>query len=176
MDVCRRPHSGRSQRPAAVTTFLLRRAHSPRAFTLVEVLMAILIFALSAIILASSYVNVLNSYMLVERVAQSSADLTFARSIVLTEPDRKKLEQGGEFDTADGHHTKWEVEILSTATADLFTVNFTCTIGALGAVEPQKTVQTFMLLRPTWSIDPSERSKLREQAKTRIAEMQGKKK
>jgi len=33
-----------------------------------------------------------------------------------------------------------------------------------------------MLLRPTWSIDPSERSKLREQAKTRIAEMQGKKK
>lgn len=173
MDLRRRPHSGRSQRPAAVTTIPLGRA---RAFTLVEVLMAIMIFALSAIILASAYVNVLNSYMLVERVAQSSADLTFARSLVLTEPDRKKLEQGGEFDTADGRHTKWEVEILTTTTADLFSVNFTCTISALGETEAQKTVQTFMLLRPTWSIDPSERSKLREQAKTRIAEMQGKKK
>ena len=85
-------------------------------------------------------------------------------------------EEGGEFDTADGRHTKWEVEILATTTADLFSVNFTCTISALGETEAQKTVQTFMLLRPTWSIDPSERSKLREQAKTRIAEMQGKKK
>ena len=70
---------------------------------------------------------------------------------------------------------KWAVEILPTATADLFTVNFTCTIGALGEPEPQKTVQTFMLLRPTWSIDAGERSKLRENAKTRILELQGKK-
>lgn len=77
-----------------MTTIPLGRARGPRAFTLVEVLMAIMIFALSAIILASAYVNVLNSYMLVERVAQSSADLTFARSLVLTEPDRKKLEEG----------------------------------------------------------------------------------
>ena len=137
--------------------------------------MAIAIFALSAVILASAYVNVLNSYMLVERTAQSSADVSFARSIVLTEPDRKKLEQGGEFDTTDGRHTKWEVEILSTSTADLFTVNFTCTIGAVGEPEPQKTMQTFTVLRPTWSIDASERSKLREAAKTRITEMQSKK-
>ena len=148
---------------------------APRAFTLVEVLMAIAIFALSAVILASAYVNVLNSYLVVERTAQSTADLTFARSLVLTEPDRKKLEQGGEFDTTDGRHAKWEVEILSTSTADLFTVNFTCTIAALGEPEPQKTVQTFMLLRPTWSIDPAERAKLRETAKNRILEMQGKK-
>lgn len=146
-----------------------------RGFTLVEVLMAIAIFAFSAVILASTYVNVLNGYLLVERGAQASADLTFARSLVLTEPDRKKLEQGGEFDTTDGRHAKWEVEILSTATADLFTVNFTCTVGAAAEAEPQKTVQTFTVLRPTWSIDPAERSKLREDAKQRILEMQAKK-
>ena len=137
--------------------------------------MAIAIFALSAVILASAYVNVLNSYLMVDRIAQSSADLTFARSLVLTEPDRKKLEAGGEFDTADTRHVKWEVEILPTSTADLFTVNFTCTIGAIGEPEPQKTVQTFMLLRPTWSIDPAERGKLREDAKQRILELQAKK-
>ena len=134
-----------------------------------------MIFALSAVILASAYVNVLNGYLIVERVAQSSADVAFARSLVLTEPDRKKLEQGGEFDTTDNRHVKWEVEILSTSTADLFTVNFTCSVGSLGDPEPQKTVQTFTLLRPTWSIDPGERSKLREAAKTRILELQGKK-
>jgi hypothetical protein len=32
-----------------------------------------------------------------------------------------------------------------------------------------------MLLRPTWSIDAGERSKLRENAKTRILELQAKK-
>jgi general secretion pathway protein I len=148
---------------------------SVRGFTLVEVLMAIAIFALSAVILASAYVNVLNGYMIVERTAQSSADIAFARALVLTEPDRKKLEQGGEFDTTDGKHAKWGVEILSTGTADLFTVNFTCTIGGIGEPEPQKTLQTFTLLRPTWSIDPAERAKLREGAKTRILELQTKK-
>jgi general secretion pathway protein I len=150
------------------------RSASP-AFTLVEVLMAIMIFAFSAVILASAYVNVLNGYLLVERQAQSNADLVFARSFVLTEPDRKKLEQGGEFDTTNGRHARWEVEIVSTATADLFTVKFTCTIGASGEADPQKTVETFTVLRPTWSIDPSERSKLREEAKQRILEIQAKK-
>ena len=135
--------------------------------------MAIAIFALSAVVLASAYVNVLNGYVIVERTAQASADLSFARSIVLTEPDRKKLEQGGEFETTDNHHARWEVEILATKTADLFSVNFTCTVGNEGDPDRQQTKQTFMLLRPTWSIDAGERSKLREDAKTRITEMQG---
>lgn len=137
--------------------------------------MAILIFALASIILASAYVNVLNSYAVADKFAESNADVTFARSLVLTEPDRKKLEQGGEFQTSDNRRVRWEVELLPTTTADLFTVNFTCTIDALGAGEPTKTTQSFVLLRPTWSIDPAERSKLREDAKNRILEMQTKK-
>lgn len=161
---------------------LLRLRHRDRTpvrdahgFTLVEVLMAITIFAFSAVILASAYVNVLNGYLLVERSAQASADLAFARSLVLTEPDRKKLELGGEFETTDARRAKWEVEIAPTATADLFTVKFTCTVSTAGEADPQNTVQTFTVLRPTWSIDPSERSKLREEAKQRILDLQAKK-
>lgn len=138
--------------------------------------MAIVIFALSAVILASAYVNVLNGYLIAERMTQTNADVAFARSLVLTEPDRKKLEQGGKFDTADNHHVEWQVEIVATNTADLFTVNFTCSIGLVGDVEPKKTQETFTLLRPTWSIDAADRSKLREDAKNRILELSGKKK
>ena len=58
----------------------LRTPHS--AFTLVEVLVALTIFALSAIILGSSYVNVLNSYAVAKRTAQSSEDVVFARSLI----------------------------------------------------------------------------------------------
>ncbi len=51
----------------------------------------------------------------------------------------------------------------------------TCTVDMAGAAEKEKTTETFTLLRPTWSIDQAERSKLREDAKTRIMEMQAKK-
>ena len=146
-----------------------------RAFSLVEVLVALTIFALSAIILGSSYVNVLNSYAVASRAAKSSEDMLFARSLILTEPDITKLKDGGEFDTADGRRAKWTAEIVPTSTADLFTVTFTCEIANTNAGDPDKTVQTFTVLRPTWSIDPAARSQLRLDAKNRIAELQGKK-
>ncbi len=142
-------------------------------FSLVEVLVAMTIFALAAIILGSSYVNVLNSYAVASRTAASSEDLAYARSLVLTEPDITKLDQGGEFDTASGRHAKWSVEITPTTTADLFTVAFTCEFTAANSGDPEKISETFMLLRPTWSIDPAARSQLRQDAKTRILEMQG---
>lgn len=144
------------------------------AFTLIEVLVALTIFALSAIILGGAYMNVQVSYAAVARGEQVSEDVAFARSLVLTEPDRTKLEQGGEFDTASGRHTKWSVDIASTTTADVFTVTFTCEVSDPAQAEPQKQVQTFTVLRPTWSIDTAERSQLRQDAKNRIYKIQGK--
>lgn len=152
---------------------MLPRAKPP-GFTLVEVLVALTIFALSAIILGASYVNILNARAIISRGALTGADVAFARSLVLTEPDRTKLEPGGEFDTPGGRRAKWSVEIASTIMADLFTVTFTCEITDPTQPEPDKTVQTFTLLRPTWSIDPAERGKLRQEAKTRILELQKK--
>ena len=145
------------------------------AFTLIEVLVALSIFTLSAIVLGGTYLNVLNSYDVVSRGVATSEDVAFARAQVLLEPDRTKLEKGGEFDTAGGRHARWSVEITSTGTADLFSVAFTCEIADPARPEPDKTTQTFLLLRPTWSIDAAERSKLKETAKTRILELQGKK-
>ncbi len=145
-----------------------------RAFSLVEVLVALTIFALSAIILGGTYVNVLNSYAIAGRTARTSEDLAFARSLVVTQPDSTKLEDGGEFEGASGRHVKWSAVITPTATADLFTVVFTCEISDPAQPQPDKTVQTFTLLRPTWSIDPAARSQLKQDARNRINEIQGK--
>lgn len=150
------------------------RRDRPAAFTLLEVLVSLSIFAFAAVVLGSAYLNILNSYEAVSRGVQIGEDFAFARQIVLTEPDRKKLEQGGEFDTASGQRARWSVVIESTNVADLFAVAFTCEIPAATGVEPDRMVQNFRLLRPTWSIDPAERSKLKEDAKTRILEVQGK--
>ena len=145
------------------------------AFTLLEVLMALVIFAFASIVLAGTYLNVLNSYDIVAKGNAIDSDLAYARSIVLMEPDVKKLEKGGEFDTADNRHARWSVEITPTTTADLFTVNFTCELGDAPAGAERKITETFTVFRPTWSIDPAERGKLKEEAKNRILELQGKK-
>lgn len=145
-------------------------------FTLLEVLTALVIFALAAVVLGASYVNVLNSYHVAARGMQTNEDVSFARQIVLNEPDRTKLEQGGEFDTAGNHHVKWSVEITSTNTADLFNVAFTCEVTEAARADPVKTTQNFLLLRPTWSTDLAEQGKLKEDAKARILELQGNRK
>lgn len=139
-----------------------------------EVLVALAIFAMAAIALAGAYLNVLNGYEVAKRGIANDPDVAFARSIVLQEPDRTKLEPGGEFDTAEGHHVKWSVDIASTSLNDLFTVTFTCEVTDPAEKQPEKTVETFTLLRPTWSIDQAEHDKLLQDAKNRILQMQGK--
>jgi general secretion pathway protein I len=147
---------------------------APAAFTLVEVLVALAIFGLTAVVLGSAYLNVLNSYEVLNRQAQTSEDFAYARHIVLTEPDRAKLELGGEFEATAGRHARWGVEIESTTMADLFRVNFTCEISDPTRPEPQKVMERFVVLRPTWTIDPADHSKLKEETRTRILELQKK--
>jgi general secretion pathway protein I len=146
----------------------------PTGFTLLEVLVSLTIFALAAVMLASSYLNVLNSYETVSRGVQINEDFAFARQQVLHEPDRKKVEEGGEFETAGGRRAKWSAEIESTSVADVYKVTFTCEVADPARTEPDRQVQSFIVLRPTWVVDPGERSKLKEDAKTRILEVQGK--
>jgi hypothetical protein len=140
-----------------------------------EVLVALAIFAMAAIVLAGAYLNILNGYEIIARGGEGNADLAFARSIILNEPDRTKLEQGGMFDTVDGNRINWSVEITSTNMPELFNVALTCETAGATQKASDKNVQTFTVLRPTWVVDVAERDKLREDVKTRILDIQGKK-
>ena len=152
-----------------------RKGSARRGFTLLEVLVALCIFALAAVVLGMSYMNVLIGYEVVSRGTTINEDFAFARQIVLREPDRKKLEQGGEFETARGARGKWSVDITSTTMPDVYRVAFTCDLSELSRPEAEKSTQTFFVLRPTWVVDPAERDKIKADVKQRIYELQGKK-
>lgn len=146
---------------------------SPRAFTLVEVLVALSLFALAAVVLGAAYVNVLTGYAAAARAGRYDEDVRFARTALCAEPDREKAEQGAEFESAGGRRVRWRAEIEPAGVADLFTVRFTCELTDPGAGQPETAVETFRLLRPTWSV-PAERETLRTDARNHILELQGK--
>jgi general secretion pathway protein I len=152
--------------------FGFRGPIAANGFTLLEVLVALAIFALAAVVLGATYVNALNAYEAATRRNEYSEDLRFVRTAVLTEPDRNKVEEGGELDLGGGKRARWQAEVASTNTVDLFSVTWTCAITDPSRHEPYHASQTFLLLRPTWS-DPVERATLLEQVRENILQIQG---
>jgi general secretion pathway protein I len=145
---------------------------SQRGFTLIEVMVSLMIFALTAVVLGGAYVNVLNSFEIARNANVNNEDVSFARSQLLSQADLPTAQAGAEFDDGERHVT-WSAQIDPANTTDLFTVTFTCVISDTSAAKPRTVVETFMLLRPTWS-DPTARSTLRQAAADRIAQVQGK--
>jgi prepilin-type N-terminal cleavage/methylation domain-containing protein len=150
----------------------------PAAFTLIEVMVALVIFALTAVVLGSAYVNVLNSYEIARKANVANQALWLAHGQLLQQADLTTAQNGMEFDDDDPslsgvrRHVKWTAEITPADTTDLFTVILTCIVSESSPPNAAKYTETFMLVRPTWS-DPTARSTLRQNAASRIAIAQG---
>jgi prepilin-type N-terminal cleavage/methylation domain-containing protein len=54
-----------------------------RGFTLIEVLVALMIFGLTAVVMGGAYLNVLNSYEAAQRSNKNDGEVSFARSQLL---------------------------------------------------------------------------------------------
>jgi general secretion pathway protein I len=147
--------------------------HRRRAFTLIEVLVALAIFMMMAVVLGTSYINILNAYDIAGRSVLVDDDVRFARAALLAEADRELVERGGEFDGGNGRRVAWKAVVEPTNVADLFAVTFTCEITVPSEPKPEIIEERFRLLRPTWS-EPAERDKLRAETKTRIQELRQK--
>jgi general secretion pathway protein I len=143
-----------------------RRAQSA-GFTLLEVLVALGIFAMAAIVLGTAYVNVLTGYEVARRATVSDPEAQFARAQLLAQADIELARQGGDFESAEGRSVRWTATIDPTETTDLFQVIFECEIAGTANTKPQILKQQFRVLRPTWSID-IDRNTLRAAAKDRI--------
>jgi len=160
----RDPVPGVPARPAG-------RARRTAGLTLVEVLISLAIFSLAAVVLGTAYVNVLLGYDNMTKRNGREEIVRQMRAAVFTEPDRDKLERGGEIGLPGGGTGRWEAKVEESAIADLFRVGLRCEVPEANGGQPWVKEQTFMLLRPTWS-EGTAREKLRGESRDRLAQRQ----
>lgn len=146
------------------------RRRPAKGFTLMEVIIALGILALAAVVLGAAYVNVLISYQSANRDFQADEDYRFARAQLMATTDRKKAEEGLSFDGIEGRRISWKAEIAETNLPELFDVHFTCELGSLSGGSTTTATEQFRLLRPTWA-EAQKRDVLREEARKRINEL-----
>lgn len=139
----------------------------PGAFTLIEVLVSLGIFALAAVVLGTAYVNVLLNYQQLHQQSAEQGEIALVRAELLAEPDRARAERGGEVPLADGGRLHWDAKLAETPRADLFQVELALEITPGGRTPPRRETETFLLLRPTWS-DPAKREQLRAATRLRL--------
>jgi len=152
---------------------MTRRSKLRRAFTLVEVLISLAIFALAAVVLSAAYLNIISSYSAMGGRQQAEEDWNWLRLSVLLEPDRKKVEAGGRLALTNGQQLVWTAKIEPTDVADLFRVNLRGETAQTTGPEAWQRSQMVQLLRPTWS-DPAEREKLRDITRQRLLKQRSK--
>lgn len=144
-----------------------------RAFTMVEVLVSMAIFAMAAIVLGAAYVNVLNGYAAANRAGEVNQELRFARAQLMALADRDEAEEGAEFETADGGRVAWRALIEQTDLPDLYLVHFTAELTESAGGKTRVVEEEFRLLRPTWT-EGTDAETLRTDLRDRILEYQGK--
>ncbi|MCC6416426.1 MAG: prepilin-type N-terminal cleavage/methylation domain-containing protein [Opitutaceae bacterium] len=132
-----------------------------RAFTLVEVLVSLAIFALAAVALAAAYLNVLNGYQNRDHERAINATWSLVRIATSSVADRDELEAGGTIELPDRQRVTWTAQIVPTPIADLFALELSAHATAPTEWERRARI---MLLRPEWS-DPGERDRLRADSK-----------
>ena len=137
-----------------------------QGFTLVEVILAIALFAMAAGILVEIVFNINFALEQLESQVNREADIRFVRRTVLAIADREKLEDGDEIRTLSSGNATWEAEIEETEVVDLFMLKLSITFDDEDSKDEPHIYQLYVL-RQGWS-QATERSALLSEKRSLI--------
>lgn len=137
------------------TTPPLRRG----AFTLIEVVIALAIFATASVVLSQAFTNALLAREHSVSNDNYEADIRTVRMQLLLEPELEAAEDGGEIATFENGEASWEATIEPTNVVDLFRVELRIRFAEPDEGQDNEYSETLYLLRPTWS-ESDDRSSL----------------
>ncbi|MGB0344954.1 MAG: PulJ/GspJ family protein [Coraliomargarita sp.] len=122
-----------------------------RGFTLIEVVVALAIFAAASVGLTMAFTSILTARQHGVQSDLLDADLRAVRIQLLLEPDLEAAEEGDTMETLSCGEAEWSAEIQPTDVVDLFQVRFFVEFTDPPEGLPDTYSETLYLLRPTWS-------------------------
>lgn len=138
----------------------MKRARS--AFSLIEVLVALAIFALAVGSLASSVRNAIHGLEVTKSDAHKNQLYRFTLRQVLMIEERDEVESGGQVETPEDGPVDWDAEIEETEILDLFELTVSMSLAddrpSFSSNDPLRTEKLYVF-RPGWS-DGLDRSTL----------------
>lgn len=146
--------------------------HSHAAFTLVEVLIAVAIFAMTSTVLMSAFVNALLARESAANYDLFNADIRAVRMQLLLEPSLDDAEDGGDYESFHCGDASWEAQIAPTNVVDLFQVQLYIRFSDPPEGLPSDYSEMLYLLRPTWS-ESDERSDLLQDKREALEDSRG---
>ena len=147
----------------------LRRTSTGRlqAFSLIEVVVALALFAMAAVVLSASFVNALLAREKGQSNDLRNADIRAVRMQLLLQPSLEDAEDGDRYQTLHNGEANWRTTIEPTNVVDLFQVDLSIEFMAPQQGQQASHRETLYLLRPTWS-ESSERAQLLEEKRREL--------
>ena len=141
-----------------------KKAKHLKGFSLIEVLIALALFAICSNLIASAFINALLARERNPSSTYQDIAISTVRKQLLLEKNLEDAEEGGTLTLLEKGEASWTAEILSTDIIDLFECRLD--IEFLESDNPNQAIysETLYLLRPTWS-KSDERSSLLQEKK-----------
>jgi hypothetical protein len=152
------------------------KRNQTNGFMLIEVLIALALFGLSAVFLVDGAFVAARTIRVMKDTREMEQDLLWVRGELFKESEYEKMEDGGDIQSLSLGEIRWDAEIEMSEVIDLFKV--TLTLGYEGndelGIEPGERISKMYLFRPSWGRDDefsSERARLLEDKRDKIEEL-----
>jgi hypothetical protein len=152
------------------------KRNQTNGFMLIEVLIALALFGLSAVFLVDGAFVAARTIRVMKDTREMEQDLLWVRGELFKESEYEKMEDGGDIQSLSLGEIRWDAEIEMSEVVDLFKV--TLTLGYEGndelGIESGERISKMYLFRPSWGKDnefSSERARLLEDKRDKIEEL-----
>ena len=149
------------------------KKNQTNGFMLIEVLIALALFGLSAVFLVDGAFVAARTIRVMKDTREMEQDLLWVRGELFKESEYEKMEDGGDIQSLSLGEIRWDAEIEMSEVIDLYEVTLTLEYEGndeLG-IESGERISKMYLFRPTWGKDAefsSERARLLEDKRDKI--------
>lgn len=131
-----------------------------KGFTLIEVTVALAIFALASVALTQSFLSGMFSLERFEFAKSNEDSVMFVYSQVLEVKERRDLEEGGVIKTIESGEATWSAKVQKTSLLGLYKVDVKVVFDDEKLFKKPKTYnEEFYLYKPEWA-EPGERDEI----------------